>query len=118
MSKRDGAARARTCRLCIALAVAALLSPYSSDAADRSVEPVVSHIQREAVESTGLATVGYSKRLHVLEIEFHDGLIYRYLDVPTAVHRGLIESDSKARYYNHQIRGKYRCLRVRGKRTR
>lgn len=82
-------------------------------AADHSVEPITSHIQREAVESSALNAVGYSKRLHALEIEFHDGLIYRYLEVPARTYRDLMESDSKARYYNSHVKGKYRCLRVR-----
>ena len=42
-------------------------------------EPVgiVSRIKRVPVESTALATVGYSKRLRALEIEFRNGAIYR-----------------------------------------
>ena len=65
-----------------AVILAALLSLPSLPAADPSVEPIISRIPREAVESTALTTVGYSKKLHALEIEFHDGSIYRYLEVP------------------------------------
>ncbi len=46
----------------------------SAAAADRSVEPIISHIRREPVECSALAAVGYSKRLHALEIEFRDSL--------------------------------------------
>ncbi len=90
---------------------------FSLQAADRSVEPIISHIHRESVESSAFAAVGYSKRLHALEIEFRDGLIYRYLEVPPPIYRELISARSKARFYNKQVRGKYRCLRVRPRRA-
>ncbi len=45
---------------------------------------IVSRIKREPVESTALASVGYSRRLHALEIEFKNGAIYRYLEVDRA----------------------------------
>jgi hypothetical protein len=76
------------------------------------MDPIVSRIQRKAIESTALSAVGYSKRLHALEIEFHDGLIYRYEEVPPVVYRELLSADSKARFYNKHIRGKYHCVRV------
>jgi hypothetical protein len=87
-------------------------------AADHSVGPIISHIPREPVESSAVAAIGYSKRLHALEIEFRDRLIYRYLEVPMAIYQQLMSADSKARYYNHNIRGKYHCLRVKQPRER
>ncbi len=83
--------------------------------ADRSVEPITSRIQRVPVESRGIAAVGYSKRLRALEVEFHRGGTYRYLGVPASVHRDLLAAESKARFYNRKVRGKYRALRVKGK---
>jgi len=97
---------------------AALLGLVSIEAADRSVAPVASRIEREPVESSALAAVGYSRSLHVLEIEFRDGLIYRYLEVPRPIYAELMAAESKARFYNKKVRGKYRCLRVRPRRAR
>jgi hypothetical protein len=86
-------------------------------ASDLRPEPtaagIVSHLQREPVQSTALASVGYSKRLHALEIEFRNGAIYRYLEVPAAVYRSLMNASSKARFYDENIRHKYRSLHVR-----
>ena len=48
-------------------------------------EPIISHIRREQVDSQGLAAVGYSRHLHALEIQFVNGAIYRYLDVPPEI---------------------------------
>jgi hypothetical protein len=74
---------------------------------------ITSHIPRQRVESTGIAAIGYSKRRHILEIEFVNGAIYRYLDVPPAVHRDLMSAESKARFYDSNIRRHYRSLLVR-----
>jgi hypothetical protein len=75
-------------------------------------EQVLSHIPRQRVDSSAIAKVGYSKRRRVLEIEFVNGAIYRYLDVPSSVYRDLISAESKARFYDFNIKGKYRSARV------
>jgi len=74
---------------------------------------IVSHIPRQHVESTAIAAVGYSKRRHMLEIEFVNGAIYRYFDVPAAVYRELMVADSKARFYDFNIKGHYRSIPIR-----
>jgi hypothetical protein len=84
-------------------------------AANLQAEPVaiVSHVKRVPVESTAVATVGYSKKLHALEIEFRNGAIYRYLDVEPEIYEALLKAESKARFYDDNIRHKYRSLHVR-----
>lgn len=72
-----------------------------------------SRIPRESVQSTAIATVGYSKRRHILEIEFVNGAIYRYFDVPLSVYRELMSAESKARFYDSDIRKHYRSALVR-----
>jgi hypothetical protein len=74
---------------------------------------VVSRIKRIPVESTALATVGYSKKLRALEIEFRNGAIYRYLEVEPVVYDDLLNAPSKARYYDQKVRHRYRSLHVR-----
>jgi KTSC domain len=74
---------------------------------------IISHIKRQTVRSTALASAGYSKRLHALEIEFINGAIYRYLDVPPKIYHDLMIAPSKARFYDANIRRKYRSLHVR-----
>lgn len=103
---------------CAVLIAAALLCAASLDAADRSVEPIASRIGRARVESSGLAAVGYSTRLRALEIEFRDGLTYRYLQVPPRIYRELMSAESKAGFYNKKVRGKYRSLRVKSRPAR
>jgi hypothetical protein len=76
-------------------------------------EIVRSRIRREPVASSNVASVGYSRHLRALEIEFTRGAIYRFLDVPSTVYRGLIAAESKGRFIAENIRGKYRFVRVR-----
>jgi len=74
---------------------------------------VISHIPRQPVQSTAIAKAGYSKHRHILEIEFVNGAIYRYFEVPSAVYRDLMSADSKARYYDFNIKGRYRSVSIR-----
>ena len=74
---------------------------------------IISHIPREPVQSSAIAKVGYSKRRHILEIEFVNGAIYRYFDIPLSVHRDLMSAESKARFYDSNIRKHYRSVLVR-----
>jgi hypothetical protein len=73
---------------------------------------IISHIKRFPVESKVIAAIGYSKRLGALEIEFRNGAIYRYLAVSPSVYEALRHAPSKARFYDENIRRKYRSLHV------
>jgi hypothetical protein len=70
-------------------------------------------IPRQSVQSSAIAKVGYSKRRHILEIEFVNGAVYRYFDIPVSVHRDLMSAESKARFYDSDIRRHYRSVLVR-----
>jgi hypothetical protein len=104
-------------RRCSPIALATFLFTAATLQADPATvsDPsgIVSRIKRVPVESTALATVGYSKRLHALEIEFRNGAVYRYLEVAPRVYEALLHARSKARFYDQNIRGKYRSLHVR-----
>ena len=100
----------------IALAASFLLTAVTL-LADPATAPeptgIVSRIKRIPVQSTALATVGYSKKLRALEIEFRNGAIYRYLEVAPETYEALLNARSKARFYDENIRHKYRSLHVR-----
>jgi len=48
----------------------------------------------------------------MLEIEFVNGAIYRYLDVPLTVYHDLMSAESKARFYDSNVRKRYRSVLV------
>jgi hypothetical protein len=74
---------------------------------------IVSRIPRYPVQSSALASVGYSKRLRVLEVEFTNGAVYRYVGVPRRLYHDLMSAESKARFYHANIKKKFRSVRVR-----
>ena len=76
-------------------------------------DDITSNIARVPVDSSALSSVGYSKRLLVLEVEFRTGAIYRYVDVPESIFHELLDASSKAGYYNANIKGRYQSIHVR-----
>ena len=56
------------------------------------------------VTSTTMISVGYDFETRVLEIEFIDGAIYQYFDVPEELYQGLLNAESKGRYFNLVIK--------------
>lgn len=62
---------------------------------------------RQRVDSSAVASVGYDRKRHVLEVEVEGGAIYQYLDVPAREYFALVSADSVGRYYNQQIKANY-----------
>lgn len=67
-------------------------------------------MQRTPIISSTLKSVGYEEG--VLEVEFADGSVYRYLDVPDHEAKAFIASESKGHHFVAFIRGRYEFLRV------
>ena len=76
-----------------------------------------SRITRQPVHSHALAAVGYSKRLHALEVEFISGAIYRYSNVPPEIYRDLLGAPSKAQFYDANVRGHFPSVHVKPPRS-
>ena len=70
-------------------------------------------LDRTPVESSSLASVGYEAGARMLELEFKNGGIYRYRDVPREIFEGLMAATSKGHYFLERIRGKFDYERVR-----
>jgi ATP-dependent DNA helicase RecG len=68
-----------------------------------------SGITRVPIVSSNIASVGYDKKAHVLEIEFHHGAIFQYVDVPENVYEELMNSPSKEAYYRNELKDKFEC---------
>ena len=61
-------------------------------------------MDRQEVESSVIGTVGYSR---VLEVKFASGKVYQYYDVPQDIFDGMLNAESKGKYFNANIRGKF-----------
>ena len=69
---------------------------------------------RTPVSSSNLASVGYDSSSRTLEVEFLNGTIYQYANVPTDRHVGLLKASSKGDYFNFYIKeGGYSYTQVR-----
>jgi hypothetical protein len=64
-------------------------------------------VKRAPVRSSVLRSIGYDHAKSVLEVEFVTRLVYRYLRVPHAKFRLLMNAESKGRYFNAHIRDHY-----------
>ena len=65
-----------------------------------------------AIQSTTLATVAYEATDQLLWLEFRSHAVYCYFGVPAALHRALLEADSKGNYFNRHIRDRFSYQRV------
>ena len=61
-------------------------------------------MQRTRIKSRALRAVGYDPHQRVLEIEFVSGAVYRYFDVPDALHAGLMTAASHGEFFTGHIR--------------
>lgn len=70
-------------------------------------------MERKAVDSSNLKSVGYNETSHTLEVEFHHGGIYQYYNVPESVYLGLMKASSHGTYFDQEIKkGGYRYKKV------
>lgn len=65
-------------------------------------------MQRQPLASSAVLSAGYDPDTQQLDIEFKNGRVYRYHDVPPGVFAFLLRSPSKGGYVNRMIDGKYR----------
>jgi hypothetical protein len=64
-------------------------------------------MERIAVSSDNLSSVGYEVASQTLEIEFHHGGVYQYAGVSEGEHEGLMNAASKGTYFHANIRNRY-----------
>lgn len=61
-------------------------------------------MKRQPVESEALRSVGYDADRQWLDIEFEGGTVYRYFDVPPALHVELMAAPSHGEFFSQRIR--------------
>jgi uncharacterized protein len=70
----------------------------------------VEAMERELVSSSTIVSIGYEGE--TLEVEFKNGTVYQYYNVPEVVYSQLMESNSKGGYLNANIRSAFAYSRV------
>ena len=69
-------------------------------------------MERVLVVSTVIKSVGYDEKTQTLEIEFQSGAIYLHYDVPLEIYNGLMNAESKGRYFGQNIRDNFQSDKV------
>ena len=69
-------------------------------------------MHRTPVSSSNVASVGYDPNTLTLEVEFKDGSVYQYFDVPETVYQELMRASSVGQFIHSNIRNNYRYAKV------
>jgi hypothetical protein len=64
------------------------------------------------VASTAIRQIDYDARRRKLFVRFTSGEGYVYESVPGEVHRAFVGADSKGRFFQSEIRGRYGYRRI------
>lgn len=67
---------------------------------------------RMPVNSSNIKAIGHA--FGTLEVEFTNGSIYQYNKVPSEVYYALLNAESKGKFLNSNIKGKYEYSLVAG----
>jgi len=69
-------------------------------------------MDRTSVVSSNLKSVGYDVNTKILEIEFQNGSVYQYYEVPLNIYEGLMKAPSHGKFFHAHIRNIYRYRRI------
>jgi len=75
---------------------------------------MVAPVERQPVKSRILRSVGYDGVSKILEIEFTNGEVYRFSNVPQKVHADLIRSAEIGKYFTDKVRSRFQAKLVAG----
>jgi len=67
----------------------------------------MSEMQRQPVNSSDIAAIGYDEVSETLEIEFKATGVYRYFSVPKSVAEEFQRTPSPGKFFLQHIKGKY-----------
>jgi len=69
-------------------------------------------MERKAVTSSNVVSVGHDPETNVLEVEFKGGAVYQYHYVPERVYDEIMRSDSVGKFINQHIKDVYTYTRL------
>ena len=69
------------------------------------------NIKFESVQSSNILSVGYDNSTNSLYVNYKSG-IYKYDHVESSVYENLMSSESKGRFMNENIKGRYNYSRM------
>lgn len=69
-------------------------------------------MERTIVDSKAVVSAGFDEAKKTLELEYNNGLVYVFFDVPLSLANRLVEGDRFDEELERLISGKYSCERV------
>jgi hypothetical protein len=69
-------------------------------------------MERTKVESSNIASIGYDQASTTLEIEFQNGSVYQYFEVPLEIFQNFIQAGSKALFFSEKIKGYFSYVKI------
>lgn len=69
-------------------------------------------MKRVHVSSTNIRSIGYDEAIQTLEVEFINGSLYQYMGVPTNVCQRFMAAASKGRFFDANLKDKYRTKKL------
>lgn len=69
-------------------------------------------MEKYSVAASNIASIGYDPSRDTLEVEFLNGSIYQYFDVPEYLYEQLMETPSKGRFLHAYVKNAYPYSRV------
>lgn len=69
-------------------------------------------VLRQVVDSSSLRSIGYERATATLEVEFTNGGVYRYADVPAELWSAFRQAGSKGKFFQDNVRDRFATTRV------
>ena len=69
-------------------------------------------MDRTPVSSSNIHAIGYDPDSCTLEIEFNNGSVYQYANVPQDEYDGLMSAASHGTYLHANIKNRYSCTKL------
>lgn len=67
---------------------------------------------RQTVSSGNIRSIGYDVKFQTLEIEFQDGGVYQYFNIPESAYNALMSASSHGSYFHCSIKDQYQCTKI------
>lgn len=69
-------------------------------------------MKRQTVSSSNISSIGYDPESCILEIEFHNGSVYQYFDVPQSTYEELMNASSHGSYFHRYVKERYKWTKI------
>lgn len=66
-------------------------------------------MERDAVTSSNIESIGYDAKTKTLEVEFRGGKVYQYAGVPKKIFEDVKNAPSVGRALNMKVKDRFRC---------